>query len=66
MILKSMEVASAAPEGAKVVMSSACQRREQFRLKGLWICQKGHCCLKAIAVLRKCLPSFTVNSFMMK
>ena len=49
MILKSMEVASAAPEGAKVVMSSTCQRREQFRLKGLWICQKGHCCFEEVS-----------------
>lgn len=49
MILKSIEVASAAPEGAKVVMSSTCQPREQFRLKGLWICQKGYCCFEEVS-----------------
>lgn len=55
MILKSIEVASAAPEGAKVVMSSTCERREQFRLEGC-----GY--VKRLLLFW----GFTVNSFMMK
>ena len=71
MILKSIEVASAAPEGAKVVMSSGCQRQKNrketkkrtFRgqkTKGLWMCQK------AIAVLRNPLPRFQLFHDKMK